>query len=524
MTTEQMTPTAYDVLGIFEFLGLDASNERVQGIAAEIESGERNLVDVRNDLLQFIADQDPERSIEDVTGDFLRRVFEEEGAGIATGDETLEERIERLVGEVLAGREGDLDTGRTFEDIREGIRSSRDPSQMGIEDRPVTIGDATIPAGGRIIEVMDPSGADADSLYRVVYTFNGVEYSYEIGDETRFNELFGRDGVKKFTSYTRMDQAEWDESGILVVGNIDEKLGATESEASLIERELSALGYEGTPSWWDDEVTTLYIQGIGAGWSSEAIALAISETDAFGRRFPGLDAFMAGRGITDIVAASGAYILEEDTLRATLRRYRGPDADVSQEYLGDLLATGWTAEQIQPIVAAERDLRLSEEGVDNLNEILAYHGMDLVDEDGFIDVMTGNAPVDVYEAINDALRRQALEEAGVDIDVEFAAQLGDGTSTDVLDITTFTAAAQATAASLARNANALDLERFGLQREDIIAAMFNEESPTGKTAGEITDILGKLQREAQYSAGGYAGGVSFLDAQGRLRIQGYANT
>ena len=138
--------------------------------------------------------------------------------------------------------------------------------------------------------------------------------------------------------------------------------------------------------------------------------------------------------------------------------------------------------------------------------------------------MTGSGSADVYEAINDTLRAQALAEAGVDIDTAFAESLGTGTSTTISDPSAFTQAAQSTAAAIARNFQALDLQQFGLERDDIVAAMFGEPSPTGKDAGQINEILGRIEREANASAGGFAGSSSFLDQRGRLRIQGFSNT
>lgn len=434
-------------------------------------------------------------------------------------DDPDSERLARLINEVLSGERTVDDIEAALEDY---LKSQEDPFDIG--STPITVGDSVIPAGGRLVEVLNPEGSDERSLFRVVYTWNGVEYSYEIGNQERFDELFGESGIQGFSSYSQVDQAEWDESGVLVVGPIDERLGATESEASLMEREFRAMGYEQIPSWWDEEVMTIQIIGAAEGWSASRIAQSISETEAFQERFPALDTFMTGRGINDIVAATSAYVAEENALSAALRRFRGPNTDVSTEYLGTLIGTGWTANEAIPLIEAEKLLRDNPEGLGELNAILAYRGMDLIEADGFIDVMTGSGSADVYEAINDTLRAQALAEAGVDIDTAFAESLGTGTSTTISDPSAFTQAAQSTAAAIARNFQALDLQQFGLERDDIVAAMFGEPSPTGKDAGQINEILGRIEREANASAGGFAGSSSFLDQRGRLRIQGFSNT
>ncbi len=460
-----------------------------------------------------------EQATPDPTIEDIRELFTERGLAIATGDETEEARLARILAEVLQG-------ARTIEDVEtsldRAVEAQQDP--FDITSPPTEIGDATIPAGGRLVRITNPEGSDAAVLYRVVYEWNGVEYSYEIGDQERFDELFGDEGIAGFREYTTMDQAEWDESGILIVGPIDERLGATESEASIMERELRAMGFEITPAWWDEEVSTIVLLGTAEGWSAGRLAKEISETDAFAGRFPAITEFMEGRGITDILTATGQYVAEEEALRSVIKRWRGPDADTSIEYLGELISTGWTAAEVSPVIEAERILRESPEAIDNLNEILAYSGLDILDEDGFVEVMSGAAPAEVYEAINDTLRQQALLEAGVDIDTAFAEALGTGVSEGIYSPERYTQQAVQAATTIARNFRALELGRFGLEREDIVAAMFGEESPTGKTVGEINDILGKVQREAQASAGGFESVQSFLDARGRLRIQGFGGT
>jgi hypothetical protein len=62
-----------------------------------------------------------------------------------------------------------------------------------------------------------------------------------------------------------------------------------------------------------------------------------------------------------------------------------------------------------------------------------------------------------------------------------------------------------------------------LTREDIIAATFNDASASDKSPSEVQTLIEKLSRERQRAATGFSGTQSFVDAQNRLRIQGFGN-
>jgi hypothetical protein len=109
----------------------------------------------------------------------------------------------------------------------------------------------------------------------------------------------------------------------------------------------------------------------------------------------------------------------------------------------------------------------------------------------------------------------------VDVSLEQATALGQGdTGEEILSPAEFSRQAQLAAQEIGRNINDIDLGRYGLTREDIIAASFNEESPSGKSVNEVQELITKLSRERSRAETGHAGAASFQDQQGRLRLQG----
>ena len=170
--------------------------------------------------------------------------------------------------------------------------------------------------------------------------------------------------------------------------------------------------------------------------------------------------------------------------------------------------------------------------MDNINQILTFQGLDPLGADDFIsflqdqDAMTidpSHAPGQVFEAVNDALRFQALIDQGITISNEFATSLGEGTSETIVNAGTYSEQARIAAIESARNADELTLHKYDLTRDDIIAATFGEVSPSGRSTSEVNELLMKMGRERSKAATGFQSAASYTDALGRLRVQGLSN-
>jgi hypothetical protein len=106
--------------------------------------------------------------------------------------------------------------------------------------------------------------------------------------------------------------------------------------------------------------------------------------------------------------------------------------------------------------------------------------------------------------------------------LEQATALGVGdTGEEILSPDAFSRQAQLAAQEIGRNLSDIDLGRYDLTREDVIAASFDEESPSGRSVSEVQELILKLSRERSRAETGHAGAASFQDAEGRLRVQGF---
>ena len=276
----------------------------------------------------------------------------------------------------------------------------------------------------------------------------------------------------------------------------------------------------------------MYVTAVNEGWSGERMWTTLSTTDAFKNRFVGIDTVMDQLGTTSWVQGIAEYTQRETQFRSVLIANRGVGADTSQGYIGSLIAGGWQAAEVTELLGLEKRIKDNPDALDNINQILAFQGQPTLNPDDFISFLQDQdrltldpsfVPSDLYEGINDALRFQALMDQGLDISMQFASDLGEGYSTQIGSVAQYSEAARIAAIEVARNADDLELGRYGLERDDVIAAMFNEESPSGKASSEVTGLLEKLGRERAKRATGFATAAGYTDALGRLRVQGFAN-
>ncbi len=387
-------------------------------------------------------------------------------------------------------------------------------------------GDQTLPTGMRLVRVTGPAGSDATSLYYAVGTVFGVDVGYEIGDETRLNALFG--GVAYFGDVATQSQAQYDASGVLTVGSIDEQLGATGSLQAQYERDLRSLGMESPPAWMvaDQTAMATFVTGVNEGWSAERTWQALSGLDSFKNRFAGLSTIQAQLGTGSYGDSIAEYLSREASIRNSLRRFRGPQTDITESYVGSLIGSGWDPAEVSELLELEREVVDSPEALANINEILAYSDGQVLTPGDFIDFLRdgkyvgteGYTPGDTFEAVNDALRQTALQRAGLDVSTELAASLGDGSSFSIESPDRFNDEAQYVAGVVAANRNALDLGAYGLDETSVIQFFLGESDDP-----DVGRKLERLGRERNIAAKGFAGSTTFIGAEGRLRVQGFSD-
>ena len=391
----------------------------------------------------------------------------------------------------------------------------------------VNVGGVILPKGLSLVRVSDPSGSDANALFYLAGTVMGVNMSFEVGDWRDLQAMFGGTGedmlefkeVTAMFDVARMSQSAFD-ADYVVMGTADEVVGSTESLQSQVERDIRAVGVDALPQWIRNSKRAVTLVAVGAreGWASQKTWGELAKTDAFEKRFRKTFSVVSdAMQVDDPLLVVNEILAREAAIRDSLRTYRGPDAKVTNQYVGGLIESGWSVAEIDDMLSAEKRIRETPGALRNLNQIREVLGQERLSAGQFAQVMTGAAPAEVLESVNDALRKSVLAEQGVRIGAAFAESLGDGSGT-VQSADYMKQIAGQAAQNILRFKLELDAGKFGLSQEDILAAAFDQER-----SGEVNERLAKFARERASLGQGLSGPQGFVDAEGRLKLQGLAD-
>ena len=372
------------------------------------------------------------------------------------------------------------------------------------------VGGAVIPEGATLLRLTEPGG----DIYYLEYESYGVKLRFEIGTADDVTAVFG--SATNFQAMRTVSQEGFDADPNLLMGTVDEALGATESIESMIRRDLREAGREDVPQWIRDDPAAMLIVMTGAkeSWSAGRIATELTRTTGFAARHPGFAALKQAAPNASVLELTEDYYDRERKITEVLRRYRGPDTPADPAYVGSLISTGWKPEGVAQVLEGERLLRQSPAAFQTLNAILTQAGKPAVTEEGFLEIMRGNAEPEVYELVNDTNRKLALAAAGVDITTGAAAELGAGSSSQIAGEGAFDEGARLAALNIIANRYDLNAARYGLTREQIVKAAF------GEAPGDVYDRLNQLGRERSAAGEGLGGFSAYQDEQGRLRVAG----
>ena len=257
-----------------------------------------------------------------------------------------------------------------FEDSLAAAAQRPDP--RGTE----TIGGSTIYQGATLLRV-DVGGKDD---FYLEYEVFGIKIRFYIGVKAEVKRLFG--SIEAFPSIRTINPNELNDELALMLGTVDEALGATESLEKQIRRDMREAGLEDIAPWIRNSHQALLItmKGAAEGWSPGRIATELAKTNAFHERYEGFKTFQAmpGNKQMSIIDLTAKYVDYENQIIGALRRFRGPDTTAHFKYVGKLISMGWTPEGVVQLLEGERLLKQAPHAFQELNEILALNGMEPV--------------------------------------------------------------------------------------------------------------------------------------------------
>ena len=151
MASQRSLNAVYD---LFDLLSLPRpSAARAQRLANELDTGQRTLAQMRDALIQFIANEQGV-SFDSALAYVIRRIFERHGVPVATSKETQQQRIARLVQEVKRGR--------SLHNIRAQVRQFAAEQQSRSPSPATSSGSTTKPAPATPEEPTPDPATDPD--------------------------------------------------------------------------------------------------------------------------------------------------------------------------------------------------------------------------------------------------------------------------------------------------------------------------------------------------------------------------
>lgn len=232
--------------------------KRIQGFYDEIESGDgRDAEKIRLDIITHIITQD--RIKEYVRGEFTSR-----DKTIATGDETEDERLDRIVREIMGGE-------RTFKNVGEVLEGKVIDKKGTLA--PEDVGPPSIPRGARLVRV----GKDYRVIWDLPEDIGTVWYSIST---TQLSQIYGDNwegDVSEVYSNAGSFEAKY---GDMDWGNIAEISKTSEDPwQDMYDRILNTFGF--VAGMDNPEVRNLIIQAYFEDWSSAEFLALYKQTDYF---------------------------------------------------------------------------------------------------------------------------------------------------------------------------------------------------------------------------------------------------
>lgn len=382
---------------------------------------------------------------------------------------------------------------------------------------PRSVANTTIPNDATVLIVRNTQGGANEYFLEadIGTVANPFQVLFSVGDRSDFERFFpnGLDVDQR-----TITDAQFEQEGLnaRVSGVFDEIAGDTESIRSRIARQLAQLGLQDLPEWQrHPDIMQLTLQVANGDLAPSAFWTQAQTTQAFQERFPWYEQVRATSGATTIQGIVDAGIGLEQQMREAIRTVPGlspADFDIPS-----LIGSGWNPAEVASLLNAQQEA--TPEGFQAVNQILRIQGLPEVDGDGYIDLIMGNAPQPVFEALADYERQVALEDQGIDLEATFGSlgeavqRLGSGQGQEFGQ--DFTQQAIQAALDLGVAVDDVTLGRYGLTRAAIVESAFNQAG-----SAQTRQTLARLARERQARARGFTGSEAFTDRTGRLVIPG----
>lgn len=253
------------------------------------------------------------------------------------------------------------------------------------------------------------------------------------------------------------------------------------------------------PDWAvaSPEVMDILFTAASEDKSDDWVLNQIATTAAFETRFPGLNALRdeLGGSVEDSVASFLELEMGVKTLEA---RFGGNMASVTPDTVGALLTHGYNLSDIELSYQVFERYEANQDALLAFNEVLVANGAPAMSEDEMFEFLEGTAPMEIYDLYEAASFREGATAEGVGeyLDPAYALQLAEDTP-GMVQLSEIRRQLQQSARQILLMRADLDLDRYGVDHEDLVDLSLGVTPRSGTTIAELGNSISRLNQEAE---------------------------
>lgn len=463
--------------------GIDIDPTRASGWADELETGSgrgRTYEDLRSDIfIDFVGT--------DKINEWVRGQFADLGLGIATGDETEQERLDRITQELLTGQRTFSEFSSTLKTLSGGGSATDGTGTSGSTGG----GLRGIMSGGKLVKIM----RDGEPLWGIVYKVGGIEHVYTYDSAKAVAQAWGPDFEK--TAYIEMSYDGLNDGDTWLLGDAaaftgqtgqsyQEWFGGAMREAAL-EAGSRNPGLVGD-YLNDPEVQRILAEGAAGGWSDAFIQAELRNSQFYQQTlYPGIKTFL-DQGVPNPEQAYWNYMDSVDSSLAALGYERDADGSYRSQ-IAKMLGSGITADDFNQFAPVFIRAEQSQEYAAALNQWTERDLGKSLDFDNWFDVMAGETSPEMSQVVEKATIQFQADMARTNLTADQITRLADLTQLSEAEV----AVAFSNAEEALLSVGQTYLDRYGLSQESLVNAAFGVDTEGGMSAVDV-------QRQARKAA------------------------
>ena len=355
--------------------------------------------------------------------------------------------------------------------------------------------------GGSWFRLPDFPGRAGQDTYMHVYNIKGGVQVYYLATKATLDSIYGVDGLPPNAQLANYESFK---QGKFYAGMMNEVLGKTDNYASIVERALlgGSTGDLELPSWVTDneELMGIFYVAISEKKDTSWMIKSMAKTQAFKERFPKIDKLISIVG--DAVTAVQSFVEMEQRVDELNNRYglRGtPEAEDATKLVSVMIDKGYTVDDLEETYKIFDLAGKHSTTLNAFQSVLTEKGFnfDLSNNADMVAFFKGTAPTEIYDLYEASSILEQSARFTIGLDAEKAIELAMNTPGQI-ETRELNTALQQAAMAISRYREEINLQKYGLNSDDIINAALGIHVPgVGLSSIELEKAFSRIMLEEQ---------------------------